>query len=163
MSCQKLQSFPLKCGGNIQPPDFPALGIKVEVSELDMFYFDLDKLADAGPGCRQIPHNEIPFHVFVLFQLIFQEIVVGIADHVFQKILLLDLDRLETEPILSQKLQEFASSTDNLDEVFENREQIEISRYYEKLPKPSLIATQEFIDGKIYFRNPAAETAMEDL
>ena len=63
---------------------------------------------------------------------------------------------------LSKKLQEFASSTDNLDEVFENREQIEISRFYEKMPKPSLIATQEFIDGKIYYRNPAAEAAMED-
>lgn len=63
---------------------------------------------------------------------------------------------------LSKKLQEFASSTDNLDEVFENREQIEISRFYEKLPKPSLIATQEFIDGKIYFRNPSQETTLED-
>ncbi|MBQ7442359.1 MAG: DNA-directed RNA polymerase subunit omega [Bacteroidaceae bacterium] len=58
---------------------------------------------------------------------------------------------------LSKKLQEFASTNDNLDEVFENREQIEISRFYEKLPKPSLIATQEFIDGKIYYRNPAKE------
>lgn len=64
---------------------------------------------------------------------------------------------------LSKKLQEFASSNDNLDEVFENREQIEISRFYEKLPKPSLIATQEFIDGKIYFRNPAKEGADDDL
>lgn len=59
---------------------------------------------------------------------------------------------------LSKKLQEFASVSDNLDEVFENREQIEISRYYEKLPKPSLIATQEFIENKVYFRNPARET-----
>ena len=58
---------------------------------------------------------------------------------------------------LSKKLQEFASVTDNLDEVFENREQIEISRYYEKLPKPTLMATQEFINGKIYYRNPAKE------
>ena len=63
---------------------------------------------------------------------------------------------------LSQKLQEFASSTDNLDEVFENREQIEISRFYEKLPKPSLSATQEFIDGKIYFRAPVTETTVEE-
>ena len=63
---------------------------------------------------------------------------------------------------LAKKLQEFASSSDNLDEVFENREQIEISRYYEKLPKPSLIATQEFRDGKIYFRNPAKDTSEED-
>ncbi|MBR3513632.1 MAG: DNA-directed RNA polymerase subunit omega [Bacteroidaceae bacterium] len=64
---------------------------------------------------------------------------------------------------ISKKLQEFASTSDNLDEVFENREQIEISRFYEKLPKPSLIATQEFIDGKIYYRNPAKETAEEDF
>ena len=63
---------------------------------------------------------------------------------------------------LSKKLQEFASTSDNLDEVFENREQIEISRYYEKLPKPSLIATQEFRDGKIYFRNPAKDN-QDDL
>ena len=69
---------------------------------------------------------------------------------------------VEIKQELSKKLQEFASSTDNLDEVFENREQIEISRFYEKLPKPSLIATQEFIDGKIYYRNPAQEAALED-
>ena len=41
--------------------------------------------------------------------------------------------------------------------MFENREQIEISRYYERLPKPTLIAAQEFVEGKIYFRNPAKE------
>lgn len=63
---------------------------------------------------------------------------------------------------LSKKLQEFASATDNLDEVFENREQIEISRFYEKLPKPSLIATQEFIEGKVYFRNPSRESDLND-
>ena len=55
------------------------------------------------------------------------------------------------------KLAEFASYNDNLEEVFENREQIEISRYYEKLPKPTLIATQEYVEGKIYYRNPAKE------
>ena len=58
---------------------------------------------------------------------------------------------------LSKKLQEFASYNDNLEEVFENREQIEISRYYEKLPKPTLIAAQEYIEGKVYYRNPAKE------
>lgn len=56
---------------------------------------------------------------------------------------------------LEKKLQEFASLNDNLEEVSENREQIEISRYYEKLPKPTLIAAQEYIDGKVYHRNPA--------
>ena len=58
---------------------------------------------------------------------------------------------------LSKKLQEFASYNDNLEEVFENREQIEISRYYEKLPKSTLIATQEYMEDKVYFRNPAKE------
>jgi DNA-directed RNA polymerase subunit K/omega len=58
---------------------------------------------------------------------------------------------------LHQKLSEFASSNDNLEEVFENREQIEISKYYEKLPKPSLVAVQEFLDGKVYYRNPTKE------
>lgn len=58
---------------------------------------------------------------------------------------------------ISKKLQEFSTSNDNLEEVFENDEQIQISRYYERLPKPSLIATQEFIEGKIYARNPAKQ------
>lgn len=58
---------------------------------------------------------------------------------------------------LHQKLSEFASSNDNLEEIFENREQIEISKYYEKLPKPTLVAVQEFLDDKIYYRNPAKE------
>ena len=55
---------------------------------------------------------------------------------------------------LTQKLSEFASSNDNLEEVFENREQIEISKHYERLPKPSLVAVQEFLENKVYFRNP---------
>lgn len=63
---------------------------------------------------------------------------------------------------IAKKLQEFATQSDNLDEVFENREQIEISRFYEKMPKPSLIATQEFREGKIYFRNPAKEDEEEE-
>jgi len=58
---------------------------------------------------------------------------------------------------LHQKLSEFASSNDNLEEVFENREQIEISKHYEKMPKPSLVAIQEFLEDKIYYRNPAKE------
>ena len=58
---------------------------------------------------------------------------------------------------LSQKLSEFTSANDNLEEIFENREQIEISKHYEKMPKPSLIAVQEFLEGKIYYRNPSKE------
>lgn len=53
---------------------------------------------------------------------------------------------------LTTKLQEFASSTDNLEEIFENREQIEISRYYEKLPKSVAIAIEEMKDDQIYVR-----------
>ncbi|MBO5134364.1 MAG: DNA-directed RNA polymerase subunit omega [Bacteroidaceae bacterium] len=58
---------------------------------------------------------------------------------------------------LSKKLKEFASGNDNLEETFENREQIEISRYYEKLPKATLISAEEFLSDKIYFRNPNKE------
>lgn len=62
---------------------------------------------------------------------------------------------VEIKQDLSKKLAEFASYNDSLDEVFENREQIEISRFYEKLPKPTLLATQEFLDGNIYWRDPS--------
>ena len=62
---------------------------------------------------------------------------------------------------LNKKLEEFASFTDNLEEVFENREQIEISKYYERLPKPTLIAMAEYLDGNVYFRNPKREAAAE--
>lgn len=58
---------------------------------------------------------------------------------------------------LEKKLQEFASLNDNLEEISENREQIEISRYYEKLPKPTLMATQEYVDHKIHYRVPLSD------
>ncbi len=61
---------------------------------------------------------------------------------------------LEMKEELNNKLSEFATSTDNLEEVFENREQIEIARYYEQLPKPSLIAISEYLEDKIYYRVP---------
>jgi DNA-directed RNA polymerase subunit K/omega len=64
---------------------------------------------------------------------------------------------VEIKQELDRKLEEFASYTDNLEEVFENREQIEISKYYEKLPKSTLIALQEMEENEIYFRNPHKE------
>lgn len=64
---------------------------------------------------------------------------------------------VEIKQDLSKKLAEFASYNDSLEEVFENREQIEISRYYEKLPKPTMLATQEFIEGNIYYRDTSKE------
>lgn len=63
----------------------------------------------------------------------------------------------EIKEELTQKLQEFATTNDNLEEVFENREQIEISKHYEKMPKAVAIATQELLDDKIYMRNPEEE------
>ncbi|NOY50603.1 MAG: DNA-directed RNA polymerase subunit omega [Chlorobi bacterium] len=60
----------------------------------------------------------------------------------------------ELKSELDQKTAEFASTTDNLEEVFENREQIEIAKFYEKLPKPTLIAVHEFLNEQIYIRNP---------
>lgn len=59
---------------------------------------------------------------------------------------------------LSRKLADFSSPTDaTLEETFENREQIEISRYYERLPKPTIIATEEFLDGELYYRKDGKE------
>ena len=63
----------------------------------------------------------------------------------------------EIKQELSDKLEEFQTHAENLDEVFENREQIEISRHYEKMPKPSLLAIQEWLDNDIYFRHPEEE------
>lgn len=63
----------------------------------------------------------------------------------------------ELKEELTGKLNEFASHTDNLEEVFENREQIEISKFYERLPKPVNVAIQEFSDGRVYHRNPLKE------
>ena len=55
---------------------------------------------------------------------------------------------------LNSKLAEFASTVDNLEEVFENREQIEISKFYERMPKPSTVATEEFLNEEIRYRVP---------
>ena len=58
---------------------------------------------------------------------------------------------------LSSKLAEFASTVDNLEEVFENREQIEISKFYERMPKPTAVATEEFLNEEIRYRVPEQE------
>lgn len=67
----------------------------------------------------------------------------------------------EMKEELNSKLEEFASYTDNLEEVFENREQIEISKFYERLPKPASIATEEFLSDKIYMRKETSELVDE--
>lgn len=63
---------------------------------------------------------------------------------------------------LSGKLAEFASSVDNLEEIFENREQIEISKFYERMPKPSTTAIEEFANDEIMFRTPETEELIEE-
>ena len=68
----------------------------------------------------------------------------------------------EMKSDLEKKLQEFATNNDNLEEISENREQIDVSRYYERLPKPTLIATQEYIDGKLDFRNVSKQKDMDE-
>ena len=58
---------------------------------------------------------------------------------------------------LVDKLEEFATYNDSLEEVFENKEQIEVSKFYERLPKPTAMAVEEWLNGKVYFRTPEAE------
>ena len=68
---------------------------------------------------------------------------------------------VEIKQDLSKRLAGFASYNDSLEEVFENREQIEISRYYEKLPKPTLLATEEFVNSNIYWRETSKEASKD--
>ena len=63
----------------------------------------------------------------------------------------------EIKKELLEKLEEFATYSDNLEEVFENKEQIEVSKFYEKLPKPHALAAEEWLNDKIYFRNTERE------
>lgn len=69
---------------------------------------------------------------------------------------------VEMKQELNRKLEEFAYYTDNLEEVFENREQIEISKFYERLPKPTLIALDEYLDGKIFHKITETKAAEEE-
>lgn len=62
---------------------------------------------------------------------------------------------------LRDKLDEFATNTESLEEIFENKEQIEVSRFYEALPKPHAMAVQEWKEGNVYFRRPSTEQAPE--
>ena len=68
----------------------------------------------------------------------------------------------ELKEELHSKLDEFASTNDNLEEVVENREQIEISKYYERLPHPTLLAYDEFMSGMVYHRKPQEDTEEEE-
>ncbi|WP_417291439.1 DNA-directed RNA polymerase subunit omega [Corallibacter sp.] len=67
----------------------------------------------------------------------------------------------EIKKELIEKLEEFATYNDSLEEIFENKEQIEVSKFYEKLPKPHALAVQEWLDGKIYHRNTEEDTQQQ--
>ncbi len=64
---------------------------------------------------------------------------------------------LELKDELNRKIEEFATTQDNLEEIFENREQIEIAKFYERLPKPTLLAVHEYLNNQVYYRNPHKE------
>jgi BioD-like phosphotransacetylase family protein len=84
-----------------------------------------------------------------------------VTDNIYESIVIMSKRANQISTNLKEelhgKLAEFASSNDNLEEVFENREQIEISKHYERMPKASLIAVDEFLNDKIYYRNPSKE------
>lgn len=86
-----------------------------------------------------------------------RDLIDGPTDNLYEAISIISKraiqinSKLKTE--LLQKLDEFATYTDSLDEIFENKEQIEVSKFYESLPKPHAIAVKEWLDGKIYYRN----------
>lgn len=67
---------------------------------------------------------------------------------------------LRTE--LTKKLDDFATHNDSLEEIFENKEQIEVSKFYERLPKPTAMAIEEWLNGETYFRNPEEDTQIEE-
>lgn len=65
----------------------------------------------------------------------------------------------ELKEELHAKIQEFATPSDNLEEVFENREQIEVAKHYEQLPKPTLLSINDYLNHKVYYRNPVKEAS----
>ena len=96
-----------------------------------------------------------------------QELDSRVDDNIFESIVVLtkraNQISQEMKEELHSKLEEFATHQDNLEEIFENREQIEISKFYERLPKPHSIAIQELLDDKVYVRNPIEDEEEQKL
>jgi acetyl-CoA carboxylase alpha subunit len=70
---------------------------------------------------------------------------------------------LDLKEELNEKVAEFQTQNDTLEEVFENREQIEVARFYERLPKPTLLAIHEFLHDEVYMRNPLKELSNDNF
>lgn len=87
------------------------------------------------------------------------------TDNIYETISILakrsDQINADLKAELLEKLEEFASNTESLEEIFENKEQIEVSKFYERLPKPALISINEWLNGKIYHRKPEEDKATE--
>jgi DNA-directed RNA polymerase subunit K/omega len=85
----------------------------------------------------------------------------NLTDNVYETVVLLSKRAnqisLELKDELNHKIEEFATTNDNLEEIFENKEQIEIAKFYERLSKPTLIAVHEYLNEQIYYRNPHKE------
>ena len=74
------------------------------------------------------------------------------TNNIYEAISIIAKRDAEIKKELVEKLEAFATNNDNLEEIFENKEQIEVSRFYERLPKPQAIAVKEWLEGKVYFR-----------
>ena len=87
------------------------------------------------------------------------------ADNLYEAISIIakrsDQLSMELKEELTQKLRDFETHNEGLEEVFENKEQIEISKYYERLPKATALAVEEWLEGKIYFRKPLEDSHKE--
>ncbi|MFZ6052154.1 DNA-directed RNA polymerase subunit omega [Halocola ammonii] len=96
-----------------------------------------------------------------------QDLDSRVDDNIFETIVVLtkraNQISQEMKEELHSKLEEFATHQDNLEEIFENREQIEISKFYERLPKPHSIAIQELLEDNVYFRNPVEDEEEQKL
>lgn len=84
-----------------------------------------------------------------------------VTDNIYETVALLtkrsNQIAIDVKKELHKKIEDFASNNDTVDEVFENREQIEIVRHYEQMPKPTLVATEEYLNKELYYRNPAKD------
>ena len=89
-----------------------------------------------------------------------------VTDNIYESIVIISKRANQISTNLKEelhgKLAEFASSNDNLEEVFENREQIEISKFYERMPKPTSTAIEEFMEGKLFARTPVETTEKQE-
>ncbi|MCQ2262013.1 MAG: RNA polymerase Rpb6 [Bacteroidales bacterium] len=83
------------------------------------------------------------------------------TDNIYETVAMLTLRSnqiaIDVKKELHKKIEEFTSNIDTIDDIYENREQIEVVRHYEQMPKPTLVATQEYLDHELTYRNPAKE------